>query len=311
MRICAAADVHYPGEDPAWASRLAAQMCASGADVLVLAGDTAVGEEQHYRTFLGLFEGFAGPKFFVPGNHDLWSVSRRPDTPRRYTRSLRSIAEGHGFHYLPGAPVAVGKTGFVGSAGWYDYGFRQVQSPRPGLRVMPFRVAGGRGVIELPALTPDRGVLWHELTDDHYAHKALAWKEDERLQNVVWNDAVHVDWGEADDAVARRMAADIATDAAKLGEAARLVGVCHFLPFAELLGSEPSEDVANAFCRAYLGSPLLGEALQSDPRFRLVLCGHAHKQQVVPVGELVVANCSVGDRKAGPLLLTLPEGDES
>lgn len=308
MVICAAADTHYPRRSATWAAALAEDMCHSGADVLVLAGDVSVGGAENYAQFLGLFQGFGGPKLFVPGNHDLWSVSRRPDTRARYDRSLRRIVRAHGFHYLPGAPRCVGNVGFVGTAGWYDYSFRQTVPPVPGLRVRGLKVSPGRLTVKLPRLG-DEARGWEELTEEDYAGKALMWEEDERLRSLVWYDGVHVDWRESDAATVARMAQDITLDATELaGNATILVGVSHFLPFAEFLAAEPpAQDVGAAFCRAYLGSPVLGAAFLANPGFRLVLCGHLHAQKVISVGEVVAANCSVGDPDTGPLLLTLPE----
>ena len=309
MLICAAADIHYPREGRDWYQALAGSMCDSGAEVLVLAGDIAVGEQQQYGKFLDLFADFGGPKLFVPGNHDLWSLSRHPDTPRRYDRALRSIAGAAGFHYLPGAPLQLGDVGFVGGAGWYDYSFRQVEAPAADLRLASFHAGRGGAGAGIAALGTGGAKAWEELTDDDYARKALAWRGGGATRNVVWNDAMYINWGEADAGVVARMAADIVRDAAAMPQARALVGVCHFLPFAELLDPEPTDDVGSAYCRAYLGSALLGEAFLSDPRFRLVLCGHSHRQRVLETGHLAVANCSVGERSGGPLLFTLPDGE--
>jgi predicted phosphohydrolase len=106
-----------------------------GPDVLVLAGDISTGAR--YHKLLRLFDDFPGPRLFVPGNHDLWSRSRQPDTPRRYRRALRNIAEESDFHYLPGDPICVDGVGFAGTVGWYDYSFRQVERPHSGASVTP------------------------------------------------------------------------------------------------------------------------------------------------------------------------------
>lgn len=310
MNICAAADIHYPREGHEWSASLARTMCESGADVLVLAGDISVGHSKQYRKFLSLFDDFAGPKLVVPGNHDLWSSSRQPNTRRRYRTSLRHIVEDSGFHYLPGDPLMVEDVGFVGVAGWYDYSFRQSEPPVPGLRVTPLRATRGEMATQLLPMNERVRIPWEELTDDDYAGKALIWEDGGRPQSLVWNDGIYVDWRAGDESVARKHSEEVLRDVAKLGDTARrLVGICHFIPFEELLGG-PHEDVSFAYCRAYMGSPLLGEAFASDARFQLVLCGHAHKRKVIEKGEMVVANCSVGDQNAGPLLLTLPEGDD-
>lgn len=307
MKICAAADIHYPREGHEWSAALAQTMCASGADAMVLVGDIATGAHKGYSKLLGLFADFAGPRLFVPGNHDLWSTAKRPDTRRRYRTALRRIVEDSGFHYLPGAPMVVGDVGFVGAAGWYDYRFRQTVSPRPDLRVTPLRAARGEMATALYPISGRARIPWSELTDEDYAGKALVWEDGEGPRSLVWNDGIYTDWHESDRGVARRQAEEIARDAASLpAHVRRLVGVCHFVPFEDLLGP-PSHDVAAAYGRAFMGSPLLGEAFCADRRFRLVLCGHAHEQKVLGGDRMVIANCSVGDRNAGPLLVTLPE----
>lgn len=310
MLICAAADIHYPREGYEWSAALAHTMCASGADVIVLAGDIATGAHRGYGKMLGLFGEFEGPKLFVPGNHDLWSNVQHPDTRRRYRAALRRIVEDNGFHYLPGAPRVVGDTGFVGVAGWYDYRFRQTEPPQPGVRVTPLRAARGEMATALYPIGGRARLPWSALTDEDYAGKALVWEDGEGPRSLVWNDGIYTDWHASDRAVTRQQAQEIMRDAAAVPlHVPRLVGVCHFVPFADLLGP-PSNDVGLAYCRAYMGSPLLGKAFSADPRFRLVLCGHAHEQRVLHKDDMVVANCSVGDRNAGPLLLTLPDGDD-
>jgi predicted phosphodiesterase len=310
--ICAAADIHYPRTGFSRCALVAKAMCESGADVIVLAGDMATGTEKHYRKLLQLFSPFAGPKLFVPGNHDLWSLARHPNTPRRYYQTLKRVTEGHGFRYLPGNPLVTDGVGFVGTVGWHDYSFRQLDPPAAGLRVTPLRARRGP---QGPALQPVPGradIPWEELTAADYSGQSVMWTEHERLKHLVWNDALHVAWGDADPDVARMLAEELARDIEAVAPSAdSLVGVTHFVPFAELVG-EPTHDVEAAYVKAYAGSSLLGEALRSSAKCRLVLCGHWHEQRVESVGNLVVANCSVGDEKSGPLRLTMPgEGGSS
>jgi 3',5'-cyclic AMP phosphodiesterase CpdA len=305
VKICAAADLHFPRQGRDWCAELARRMCGSGADVLVLAGDIATGKEDAYRALLGLFEGFAGPKLFVPGNHDLWGEADDRNTPQRYRGQLKEIVERYGFRYLPGAPLEHEGIGFVGSAGWYDYGFRQRTSPQSEIRVTPLRALPGDPTTRLRTMNGCRNIPWEDLTTTHYAGRALLWTDDGQLQSMLWNDAVYVDWGEDDASVARRMATEVQADIDRLGEGVdTLVAVYHCVPFEALLGGA-AEDVGLAYCRAFMGSHLLGEVLLRDERFRLALCGHAHHQKVLEIGHLVAANCSVANGAGGPLLLTL------
>lgn len=280
-------------------------MCTAGADVLILAGDIATGGEETYREFLNLFRRFGGPKLFVPGNHDLWSAARKPRSRQRYREDLPALVHACGFHYLPGQPLAVNGTGFVGTIGWYDYGFRQIEPPRAGLCVTPMHPVGGPGQMRLEPRRGRLDVAWQDLTDADYAHKALAWSERGRPRSLIWNDAVFVDWGRPDPVVADEMATELARDMAALGPDVRaLVCITHCLPFAGLLDG-PTRDVGHAFCRAYMGSPRVGETVRADRRSRLVLCGHWHRQNRMRVGALEVVNCSVGDRAGPPLIIEL------
>ena len=308
MRICAAADIHYPRTDHDRCVAIAEAMCGSRADVIVLAGDVSTGPEKHYRKFLRLFRAFDGPRLLVPGNHDLWSLARRPDTQRRYRRTLKHIAETSGFHYLPGSPFVVGDVGFVGSIGWYDYSLRQVRSPVPGVRVTPLRARRTPRGPELDANFARRDVPWEELTEADFTGQALMWSHESVWKQLVWNDALYVGWGDTDSATTQRLADELGRDIEAVEpRVGYWVGVTHCVPFAELAG-EPSADVEAAFVRAFLGSPVFGRAFLAHPKCRLVLCGHRHQQQVLSVGGIVAANCSVGDGGSGPLLLTVGEG---
>jgi 3',5'-cyclic AMP phosphodiesterase CpdA len=307
VRICAAADIHYPRTDPSRCAALAEAMCESDADVLVLAGDLSTGPEKHYRQLLRLFRGFEGPRLLVPGNHDLWSIARRPDTQRRYCRTLRNIAESNGFHYLPGNPFVFRDVGFVGSIGWYDYSLRQTQSPVPGVRVTPLHARRTPHGPELDADFARRNVPWEELTEADYAGQALMWSQESVWKQLVWNDSLYVAWGDTDPATTQRLARELARDIeAVQARVDYWVGVTHCVPFAELAG-EPSVDVEGAFVRAFLGSPVFGRTFVAHPKCRLVIFGHRHEQQVLSVGDVVAANCSVGDGTSGPLLLTVGE----
>jgi len=283
-------------------------MCASGADAMVLAGDLATGAEKHYHKLLRLFRAFEGPRLLVPGNHDLWSIARRPDTQRRYRRTLRRIAEANGFHYLPGTPFVFRQVGFVGSIGWFDYSLRQAEPPVPAIRVTPLHARRTPHGPELDADFARRNVRWQELTDADYAGQALMWSQDNVWRQLVWNDTLYVAWGDTDAATTQRLAQELQRDIETIEPGVDYwVGVTHCVPFAELAG-EPSEDVESAFVRAFLGSAVYGRTFLAHPKCRLVLCGHRHQQQVLSVGDIVAANCSVGDGASGPLLLTVGEG---
>lgn len=308
MRICAAADIHYPRFGTDWARALARSMCEAQPDVLILAGDVSAGPDYRYRQFLGMFDTCGCPKLFVPGNHDLWSDAEEPDTSWRYSDGLRLLVEDCGFHYLPGAPFTLGDVGFAGTIGWWDYAYRQIAPPYDGLRVMPLAARVQDEATKLVPIPSRVLIPWSELTEADYDGKALVWQDlDGVQQSIIWNDVVHVDWGMPDADVARRCADELTADLAALGpEVGTIVGITHFVPFSELL-SERQSDVQLAYCRAFMGSPLLGQVLERDPRVGLVLCGHQHRRYVTHRGGMVLADCGVAQDDDGPLLLNLPE----
>jgi len=73
MRLLVTADLHFnhPRSRPL-AVALIAKMNATGGDVLLLVGDTAVLAGDDLEVCLSSFN-FDGPKLFVAGNHELWT----------------------------------------------------------------------------------------------------------------------------------------------------------------------------------------------------------------------------------------------
>jgi len=282
-------------------------MCSSGADTLVIARDCAAGGSEEMGQALSLFRRFEGPRLLVPGNHDLWIEHPPLDTWKRYRETLPAIAAAHGFHYLDQAPFVLDGVGFIGCVGWYDYRFRQREPPVEGIWATPVYLAHGMGAAL--SLSPVPGVgekSWAMLSGDDYAAKAIIWQTDGCPHVAVWNDGIHVDWGQSDPAMAKHFARHLRAQAREVADTvSQVVAVTDCVPFAEMAGG-PFEEVAMAFGRAYMGSPLLGEALREIADLRLVICGHRHHQEVREIGDLVVADASVAEESEGPLLLTLP-----
>lgn len=308
MRIIALADPHF---DPASRPRIRAvaeAVRAAEADVLVLAGDCATEGPALIPEVLDLLSGFDGPRLMVPGNHDLWQTELPFETARIYEHTIPEIAAAHGFHLLDREPFFVGDTAFVGCMGWYDYAFRQPEAPQAGLTVTPVQVArGADGGMDFAAVPGAGEKRWEELGAEDYAAGGLIWQAEGAPHVAVWNDAMHLDWGRPDAAVAAgfvdRLRAQIAAVA---GRARRIVGVTHFVPFAEL-AEHHLTNPTRAFARAYLGDPALGEALLEAEGLALVIYGHRHRQEVREVRGVVTADASVADPDTGPLLLTLPD----
>ncbi len=308
MRIVAIADLHYDEQTRPRVEAIAGAVCGAEADVLVLAGDCAADGPERFSEVLGLLADFPGPRLMVPGNHDLWQHDSRLDTRRLYDEVIPAMAAAHGFHCLDREPFVLGDTAFVGCMGWYDYSFHQREAPLPGMTVTPVGVERGEGGrMAFHAVPGAREGAWEELRPEDYSAHGLIWQTDGPPHVAVWNDTVHVDWGRSDPAMAEHFAGRLREHlAAASGEARRIVGVTHFVPFAELADYH-HDDPTRAFARAYLGSPLLGEALLEGAGVELVIYGHRHRQEVREVRGLVAADAGVADQDAGPLLLTLPD----
>ncbi len=124
MKIVALADLHYNiSRCREHVQAQARTVCKNGADVLLIAGDTASTDLQFFEEALELFKTFPGRKLLVPGNHDIW-VLAAGDSRKRYEYELPQICRRHGFEYLDADPVVIEGTAFVGTIGWYDYSFR-------------------------------------------------------------------------------------------------------------------------------------------------------------------------------------------
>ncbi|UCE12216.1 MAG: metallophosphoesterase [Candidatus Heimdallarchaeota archaeon] len=102
---------------------------------------------------------------FVPGNHDIWFKNPADNSELatssldKYQRVIPEICRDIGFRFLPNNPLALGKLGFLGSIGWYDYSFR---NPK-----------------------------WDNQIDlIHYAAK--------RYEGKVWSDVNYGEWGMSD-----------------------------------------------------------------------------------------------------------------
>ncbi|GEM_PF-685627 len=308
MRIAAIADLHFSEERRARAEAIAGAVASARADVLVIAGDCADGVE-HLADALALFGEFGGVRLMVPGNHDLWQDTTPFDTRRLYEETIPAIAAEYGFHCLDSGPLVIDGTCFVGAMGWYDYQMRQRETPVEGITVSPIHVSRGEaGKMHFSSLPDARETGWEALEPRDYAANGLVWQTNgERPQVAVWSDPLHLDWGETSERLAAEMAARIRAQIRELADGCRrVVGVTHFVPFAEL-ASHHLQSPRRAYAKAFLGSPLLGEALLAADNLALVIHGHRHRQEARRLHGIVVADAAVTGAQDGPLLFTLPD----
>jgi len=308
VKIVAAADLHFSESNRERVTALARAMCHAHADALVLAGDLVAGDANDMSEALELFADYAGPKLMVAGNHDLWGERPPFDTWLKYERTIADVAEAQGFHYLDQGPLVVDDVAFVGGVGWYDYRFRQLAEPVPGVRVTPVCVSYSADRVANFKSVPGAGEMsWGELTDADFACRGLVWQTDGAPHVAVWNDGIYIDWGRSDQEMTRWCVERLRAQMAKVsGSARRLVGVTHFVPFAEFIPA-PGDDVKKALAAAYMGSPQLGEALRESDALRVAIFGHRHRQEVRELDGVVAVDASVARESERPLILTLPD----
>ncbi len=308
MRLLAIADIHFDAESRPRVEAIAEAVCAAEPDVLIIAGDCSAEGPERIGELLGLFAEVDAVRLMVPGNHDLWQHAPPFTTRQLFEQTIPQIAVDHDFHCLDHGPLIVDEIGFVGSMGWYDYEMRQREAPVDGLTVTPVGVSRGRdGEIGFRAVEGADEGGWEGLRGEDYAAGGLVYQVDDATPQVaVWNDALHLGWEQSAPEVAAEMAERLRADISEIsGECRRMVGVTHFVPFAEL-AERHFDSPKRAYARAFLGSSLLGEALMEADELALVIHGHRHRQEVREVRGVVTADANVGAGD-GPLLLTLPD----
>lgn len=271
IRLAFTSDLHtdsHPDNCRVWQEMVAILLDVQP-DIFVCCGDIAADAQQFARTLFAL-ERLACPKLLVPGNHDVWVQNknwlRQGITSRhKYDKLLPALCREAGFHPLWQAPFFFGDIAFCGSMGWYDYSLRNRDF--------------------------DAYFSWQD-----YVRK--------RFQSYQWNDGRFVYWrlpGQngteptraSDTALATYMAHQLSAQLQDAQQhASRIIAVTHMLPFRAMMiyHQEPQRDYFGAF----MGSVLLGEALQACPQVELVLAGHTHRQQTVRIGHLTAYTSPLG-----------------
>ena len=282
VKLIVTADLHYDivrSREPTRA--LADHISTLDADALFILGDVAGRDVGIVEECLHLFDRFAGRKFFIAGNHDLW-VDPQGDSLHRLEVELPRICEGVGFENLDQAPAIVNGVGIVGSVGWYDYRFRAEWLNIP-TRFYEHKLAPG---------VADRMSEYRHLLDDRSDVPP------ESLQmGTRWMDGEHVRMDLSDqafcDRLLQRFREHLDWAAARCE---RIVVGLHHLPFAELVPQ--SDDPRWAFACAFMGSPTFGEAILRHPQVSHVYCGHSHRGMCLHKGHVRAVNvgCTYADK---------------
>ena len=121
MRIVLVADLHYQENNSDSVEEFIRSVNQTNADGLFILGDIASGIVLTSKC-LQQFRDFKLGKYFIAGNHDLWS--KNFDSLEIYQNFLPNIGKKFGFNFLEKQPVVISEIGFVGTIGWYDYSFR-------------------------------------------------------------------------------------------------------------------------------------------------------------------------------------------
>jgi len=261
MRIVVTADLHY---DIARSRQptldIAEEICTLDADALLVLGDVAGQDASIVNECLHLFDYFAGRKFFVAGNHDIWTTPGN-DSLDKLQRELPAVCRDAGFHPLDSEPVAINGTGLAGSMGWYDFSYRPTHLGIP-LRFYEAKIAPGAA-----ARSRRHAHLVADATDIDVSALQIGTR---------WMDGEHARLPMSDAAFCEYLLGRFDEHLNYLsGKCDQIIVGLHHVPFAELV---PATDKPGwAFASAFLGSQQFGELMLKHPKIRYAFCAHSHK----------------------------------
>lgn len=277
MRLLVTADLHFNHRhSKPLAEKLIAEMNAAGGDALLVVGDTATADGEALEQCLSLFN-FPGPKLFVPGNHELWTL--RPDSHALFSGELPRRVRALGWHWLQSKPFVAGDVTIVGSMGWYDYAFARdtLHIPR---RFYEHKISPGAA-----ERFSEYAFLFAAADDVPPASREVV---------ARWNDGKFVKLHRNDDAFLDELLAGLEAQLRAAASSRQVVAAVHHVPFGELM--PPVRGAQWDFARAYLGSPRLGEVLGRFGNVSHVLCGHSHFPAEARIGPIHAINIGSGYR---------------
>lgn len=296
MKVLATADLHYnhPRSRPLAIAEIE-QINHQRFDVLLLAGDTAIGDGDELERCLSSFT-FAGPKAFICGNHELWTHGN--DSYELFTKTLPKRVRALGWHWLERDPLIVGDTAFVGTIGWYDYSLAPDHLKIPS-RFYEAKISPGAAarLWEHGQLVKPDGEMAADITEQH-------------LEIVArWNDGRYVKLHRSDKEFLQECLDGLRASLEQTRSVPRVIAVVHHLPFRELL--PPMRSATWDFVWAYLGAQAVGELLMEYPNVSHVLCGHTHLAMEQQIGHLRAINIGSGYRHKRIVTLELPDSPVS
>lgn len=270
MRLLVTADLHFNhARGRELAGEVIGRINRAGGDVLLVAGDTAVADGDHLERCLELFE-FRGPKLFLCGNHELWTL--RGDSYGVFKEELPRRVRAMGWVWLEEAPFIAGDVGIVGTVGWYDYAYAASSLGIP-RRFYQAKLSPGA------AAYLGRDDLQPAGDDVPFAVRELV---------ARWNDGRFVRLGRSDEAFLDECMASLEGQLEAVKGVRQVVAATHHVPFTELLPQAHRPQLE--FAKAYLGSPRLGDLLLAYPNVSRVFCGHSHFPMESQIGGVTAVN---------------------
>jgi len=222
MKIVATSDLHIPKHINRMGG-LVRKLIAEHADVMLLLGDIAPANDDAFEEFLSNFSYFRGPKLFVMGNHDIWTIDG--SSKERYEKTIPALLEKHKFHSLDREPVIFQGVGFVGNIGWYDYSFARVYTPPSGTQYIRYKNSKKLSMPEV--------IKWDDISEEDYKKKEVYYKGFLVLiQGTGCNDNDYIKdfWDDREFCLARQQ--QLEEDLKKVSKrATRIVAAFHTLPF--------------------------------------------------------------------------------
>jgi predicted phosphodiesterase len=286
MRLLVTADIHYnQPRSRVLADELIGQMNGIEADALLLLGDTASPHQDFLEQALSKFH-FAGPKLFVAGNHELWTLGS--DSYSLFKETLPTRIRSLGWHWLEDSPFLLGDVAIVGSVGWYDYSFAW---PPLGIPERFYHAKISPGAAER---FDEFATLFQKCDDIPPLSRELF---------ARWNDGRYVKLGRDDSAFLDELLASLETQLSALSHMAKIVVATHCVPSEVLL--PPTTRLQWDFARAFLGSRRMGELFSRFGNVSKILCGHSHYPVESSIGPIHAINIGSGYREKRYRLIEL------
>ena len=274
VKLIVTSDLHYNIARSIEPTRaLAEEICGLRADGLLLLGDVAGRDLGIVSECLHLFDRFAGRKFFVAGNHDIWT-DPDGDSLQKLEHDLPAVCEEAGFHPLDLEPARLDGTGLVGSIGWYDYSYRPGWLNIP-LRFYEHKIAPGAAA---------RFGRYRHLLDETEDVPVAAMQIASR-----WMDGEYVRLDMSDAAFCDRLIDRLHTHLdAMATQCSRIVVGTHHLPSRAIFPE--SHEPRWAFATAYMGSEAFGQAILAYSQVKFAFSGHSHRGMCARSGHVTFVN---------------------